>query len=347
MSTAQPAVETTQLPVGVWTTDRIHSSLDFSVKHMVVGTFRSSLPDFEGTLTLGEDGAAVLEGVGRVASVVTPDPNLTGHLQSPDFFNAERYPEVSFHSTEIVRRGDEIRIAGELTLKGHAGRVELTGIFFGPVVGLGDAERIGMDLTGTFDRTEYGLAWNAPLPQGGFAVGDEVTIDAHLELVRGGDLPRGDQRQPPAGLPQHGAPARGGGGAARGGRASPLVATPEYNHSPPGQLKNAIDWASRPAGASVLRFLPAAVIGASTGAFGAVWSQAEMRSASGGPRPSAESYGAAGPAGPGTTGSPRLMRAPPPGAAAAVTVPPWVSAAWRTIARPSPEPGVRRAEVAR
>jgi polyisoprenoid-binding protein YceI len=120
-----------------------------------------------------------------VASVVTPEPNLTAHLQSPDFFDAERFPEVTFRSTEITRRGEEVTIVGDLTLKGVTGRITLAGSVFGPVVGLGDAERIGMDLTGTFDRTEYGLNWNAPLPQGGFAVGDVVTIGAHLEFVRG------------------------------------------------------------------------------------------------------------------------------------------------------------------
>jgi polyisoprenoid-binding protein YceI len=184
MSTAHTSAETTALPAGVWTRDPIHSSLEFSVKHMVVATFRSSLPEFESTLRVDERGA-VLEGVGRVASVVTPDPTLTAHLQSPDFFDAELHPEVSFRSTQIERRGDEIRVVGELTLKGHTGTIELRGSFFGPVVGLGDAERIGLDLTGTFDRTEYGLDWNAPLPKGGFAVGDEVTIGAHLEYVRG------------------------------------------------------------------------------------------------------------------------------------------------------------------
>ena len=62
-----------------------------------------------------------------MASVVTPDPNLTGHLQSPDFFDAELHPEVRFRSTEIVRRGDEIRVVGELTLKGHTGRSSCAG----------------------------------------------------------------------------------------------------------------------------------------------------------------------------------------------------------------------------
>jgi polyisoprenoid-binding protein YceI len=184
MSTTQTVPPGTALPTGAWASDPIHSSLEFSVKHMVVATFRSLLPDFEATLTAGDDGAAVLEGVGRVASVVTNDPNLTGHLQSPDFFDAERYPEVRFRSARIERRGDALTVIGELALKGRTGPIELSGTVHGPIVGLGDAERIGAELTGRFDRTAYGLDWNAPLPKGGFAVGDEVTISAHLEFVR-------------------------------------------------------------------------------------------------------------------------------------------------------------------
>lgn len=182
MSTS-PATTAAALPTGVWNSDPIHSSLEFSVKHMVVATFRSALPDFEATLTVGGDGTAHLEGAGRVASVVTPDPNLTGHLQSPDFFDAERHPEVRFRSTRIARSGDAVRVRGELTLKGRTGPLELEGTVYGPVEGLSGAETIGMELSGTFDRTEYGLDWNAPLPKGGFAVGDEVTITAHLEFL--------------------------------------------------------------------------------------------------------------------------------------------------------------------
>jgi len=181
MSVAQ---QSTVVPAGTWTTDPVHSSLEFSVKHMVVATFRSRMPDFDATLTATEDGAAVLEGVGRVASVVTPDPNLTGHLQSPDFFDAERYPEVTFRSTEVTREGEALAVRGDLTLKGVTGTIELRGTIVGPVVAVGDTERIGLELEGTFDRTEYGLNWNAPLPSGGFAVGNDVRVSAQLELVR-------------------------------------------------------------------------------------------------------------------------------------------------------------------
>ena len=182
MSVAQQT--TNAVPVGTWATDPVHSSLEFSVKHMVVATFRSTMPDFTATLTSAEDGSAVLEGTGRVASVETQDPNLTGHLQSPDFFDAERHPEVRFRSTEIVRDGEAVTVRGELDLKGRTGTIELSGTLAGPVVGLGDAERLGLDLEGAFDRTEYGLDWNAELPGGGLVVGNTVRVAAHLELVR-------------------------------------------------------------------------------------------------------------------------------------------------------------------
>ena len=98
MSTTQ---QVTAVPTGTWVTDPVHSSLGFAVKHMVVATFRGSMTDFEATLTAGEDGRARLVGVGRVASVVLQDENLSAHVQSPDFFDAERYPEVRYESSDI------------------------------------------------------------------------------------------------------------------------------------------------------------------------------------------------------------------------------------------------------
>lgn len=173
---------TTAVPVGTWTSDPVHSSFGFSVKHMVVATFRGSLTDFDATLTGAEDGSARLEAAGRVNSVVTADENLTGHIQSPDFFDAERFPEVRYVSTSIERDGDELLVDGELTLKGTTRPLQLRGTIVGPVVGLSGTEAIGVELAGVIDRTEYGLNWNAPLPTGGFAVGNDVTLTAHLEL---------------------------------------------------------------------------------------------------------------------------------------------------------------------
>jgi len=185
MSVVERSVE--RVPAGTWRSDSIHSSLEFAVKHNVVSTFRGRMTDFAATLTAAEDGTSRLEGVGRVESVVTLEENLTAHLQSPDFFDAQRYPETTFRSTSIERRGEDgIVIAGELTLKGVTRPVELHGTINGPVVDLGDAERLGLELEGTIDRTDFGLSWNLPLPKGGLAVGNDVRLVAQLELVRAG-----------------------------------------------------------------------------------------------------------------------------------------------------------------
>jgi polyisoprenoid-binding protein YceI len=182
MSTTKQAA--VAVPVGTWRSDPVHSSFEFSVKHMIVATFRGSLTDFDATLAGGEDGGARLSATGRVASVATQDENLTGHLQSPDFFDAQRFPEVAYESSVITRDGDRLTVDGRLTLKGTTLPLRLTGSLEGPVVGLGDAEVIAVALEGSIDRTEYGLSWNAPLPGGGFAVGDRVRLTAHLEMRR-------------------------------------------------------------------------------------------------------------------------------------------------------------------
>ncbi len=179
MSTTQ---QITAVPVGTWVSDATHSSFDFSVKHMVVATFRGSLPDFEATLTSREDGTLHLLGVGRPASITTQDENLTGHLASPDFFDVQRFPELRYESDEIVRDGDKLTARGQLTVKGVTRDVELHGTIVGPVVGLGDAEVVGVELEGVIDRTDFGLNWNAPLPGGGFAVGNDVRLRTQLEL---------------------------------------------------------------------------------------------------------------------------------------------------------------------
>ena len=172
----------TTIPTGTWNTDPVHSSLGFAVKHMVVATFRGSLPDFEATITAAGDGTARLVGVGRVASVVLQDENLTGHVQSPDFFDAARYPEVSYESSDLSFENGELVVRGQITLKGVTKPLELRGELVGPAEDIAGTPKIGVTLEGRIDRTEFGLNWNAPLPSGGFAVGNVVTLTAELEL---------------------------------------------------------------------------------------------------------------------------------------------------------------------
>jgi polyisoprenoid-binding protein YceI len=173
----------TALPTGTWTSDATHSTIDFTVKHMLVGKFRASVPTFSATLVVDGDGAR-LEGTASVASIVSADDNLTGHLQSPDFFDAERYPEIRFTATSIEVSGDEVNARGELTVKGITLPIELKGEFSGPATDPYGGERLGLDLSTTFDRTKFGLNFNAPMPNGGFILSNDVRVTAQLELTR-------------------------------------------------------------------------------------------------------------------------------------------------------------------
>jgi polyisoprenoid-binding protein YceI len=132
---------------------------------------------------VGEN-SAELVGTVDAGSIVVKDENLQGHLGSPDFFDLERYPEITFRSTSIRRDGDEVVVDGELTIKGNTRSVEARGTIEGPAVTLGDVTKLGLTLETIVDRSEFGLNWNAPLPKGGFAVANDVKLTVELELVQ-------------------------------------------------------------------------------------------------------------------------------------------------------------------
>jgi polyisoprenoid-binding protein YceI len=173
-----------QIPAGTWTLDKIHSSAGFAVKHMVVATFRGRFEDFDATLEAAEDGSVHLVGTVDANSIVVKDENLAGHLKSPDFFDTETYPTISFDSRSVRQEGDEIVVEGELTIKGKTNPVESRGTIVGPHEDIAGNTKVGITLETVVDRTKYGLEWNAPLPKGGFALADDVTLTVELELAR-------------------------------------------------------------------------------------------------------------------------------------------------------------------
>jgi polyisoprenoid-binding protein YceI len=166
------------LPTGSWSADTIHSTVGFAVAYLA-GTFQGTFSEFDARLS---DGA--LHGTARVGSVEVKDPNLAIHLQAPDFFDAERHPELAFEASDISRSGDDLTIAGELTLKGHTEPVEIRGHVNDPAPDPYGGERFGLQLETTVDRTAFGLNWNNPLPSGDRALADEVTILVDLQLVK-------------------------------------------------------------------------------------------------------------------------------------------------------------------
>jgi polyisoprenoid-binding protein YceI len=171
------------LPTGTWNLDPVHSQIGFAVDY-VVGTFRGSFSPIEAKLEVGEDGRATLSGSAPVAGVKVQDENLTTHLQAPDFFDIERAPQITFNSTEIRRSGDEIVVAGDLNIKGVAHAVEARGTVTDPADDPYGGVRFGLRLETTIDRTQFGISWNNPLPNGEPSLANDVTLTAELYLVK-------------------------------------------------------------------------------------------------------------------------------------------------------------------
>jgi polyisoprenoid-binding protein YceI len=174
----------TAIPAGTYTSDPVHSSTGFAVKHMLA-TFRGSFAAFDATLTADEDGRTRLVGSVPVDTVVVKDENLAAHLQSPEFFDAEQHPRITFESTDIAIDDGAVTVTGDLTLKGHTERVTATGTIVGPVEDPFGNTKVGLQLETVVDRTKFGLNWNAPLPKGGFMLANDVTLSVDLELVQG------------------------------------------------------------------------------------------------------------------------------------------------------------------
>jgi polyisoprenoid-binding protein YceI len=174
---------TTPIPAGTtWAVDPVHSTVGFAVKHMVVSTFRGQFDDYAATLTAGDDGTLRLEGRVAAGSIAVKDENLAAHLKAPDFFDTERYPDITFSSTLVRADNGSLIVDGELTIKGNSRPIEARGVITEPHETFGGVEKVGLELEAIVDRTEYGLDWNAPLPKGGFALANEVKLQINLEL---------------------------------------------------------------------------------------------------------------------------------------------------------------------
>jgi polyisoprenoid-binding protein YceI len=124
-------------------------------------------------------------GRAKGAAKSVKDENLSAHLQSPDFFDAERHPELRFSAQDIRLDGDgKVSVDGELTIKGVTKRVAVPGTVTAPIADPYGNDRIGLSLTTKIDRTGFGVDWNNPLPSGEPALANDVTIFAELQFVK-------------------------------------------------------------------------------------------------------------------------------------------------------------------
>jgi polyisoprenoid-binding protein YceI len=168
-----------------YTIDTTHSSVGFRVRHLVTKV-SGQFNEFDGTIVADFQNldASSVEFVIKTASIDTGNEERDGHLRSPDFFDAETYPEITFTSTKITKKDDATYVVtGNLTIRGVTRNVVLDVDYLGEVQALGGT-RAGYEISTTIDRREFGVSWNRVLDQGGVVLGDDVEVMIDLEVVR-------------------------------------------------------------------------------------------------------------------------------------------------------------------
>jgi polyisoprenoid-binding protein YceI len=178
MSTTASAI-----PTGTYKTDGVHSTVGFAVKHMIVSTFRGRFDEYDATLTVAEDGTLALTGTVPVASLEVKDENLAAHLRSPEFFDADNHPTIEFRSAAVRVDGESLTVDGYLTVKGHTEPVTATGTISEPAEAFAGTT-LAITLEAIIDRTNFGLNWNVPLPKGGVALANDITLTMDLEFTK-------------------------------------------------------------------------------------------------------------------------------------------------------------------
>jgi polyisoprenoid-binding protein YceI len=176
----------TVVPTGTWSIDPAHSKVGFAVKHMGIATVRGEFQEFEGTLEIGEHlTSAKAHGTVKVASVDTNESQRDDHLRSPDFFDAQQYPELRFESTRVEALDDEeFRITGNLTIHGVTNEIVLHADVQGTDIDPWGNERVGLEITGQLSRGDYDMKFNQALGSGNMLVADKVKLALDISAVK-------------------------------------------------------------------------------------------------------------------------------------------------------------------
>ncbi|MEQ1886813.1 MAG: YceI family protein [Bryobacteraceae bacterium] len=181
-------LSTPHTAVSTWNLDPVHSVAEFKVKHMMISNVKGQFTGITGALNLNEGDItrSTVEATIDAASVNTRNVDRDTHLKSPDFFDVEKFPTLSFHAARIERKGDdELAVTGDLTIHGVTRPV--TFAVEGPTPPSKDPwgnTRIGLSAVTKINRKDYGLVWNATLEAGGILVGDEITITLDVQFVK-------------------------------------------------------------------------------------------------------------------------------------------------------------------
>ena len=164
-----------------WTLDKAHTKIGFNVTHMVVAEVEGTFNEFEGTIVSKSDDfvGSEISFTAKAASVETQNERRNNHLKSADFFDAEKYPEITFKGT-LVKDAGKYKLRGDFTMHGTTKKVDFDVTYSG-TIDTGRGQKAGFKVTGTVNRLEYGLAWDNKIPSGELVVADEVEIICKIE----------------------------------------------------------------------------------------------------------------------------------------------------------------------
>jgi polyisoprenoid-binding protein YceI len=182
-STSDTTTTPSLAPVGTWNVDPAHSSVEFQVKHMGIATVKGRFSEFRGTLEITPEGGRA-SGTAQVQSVDTNESQRDDHLRSPDFFDAAQYPEITFESTEIRPVDDEtFEIEGQLTIHGVTKTVKFEAVVQGTDVDPWGNTRVGLEVVGQINRSDFEMKFNQALGSGNLLVADRVKILLDISAV--------------------------------------------------------------------------------------------------------------------------------------------------------------------
>ena len=175
-----------------WALDKAHSQIGFAVRHMMISTVRGRFKDFEAKLDIDDSDLthSYLEGTVKTASIETEDVNRDAHLRSPDFFEADKYPTMTFKSTRIEKVGDDhYHVVGDLTIKDVTRQITFDTREEGRGKDPWGKQHIGFSAQASINRRDYGLNWNVVLETGGWLVHEQVRIEISLEVAEVQETP--------------------------------------------------------------------------------------------------------------------------------------------------------------
>ncbi|MCS6818199.1 MAG: YceI family protein [Blastocatellia bacterium] len=166
--------------------DPVHSSIEFSVRHMMVTNVRGRFREFSGTIVYDEKDItkSSVRVTIKTASIDTGNADRDNHLRSPDFFDAAKYPEITFVSTRIEKRGDDYVCIGTLTMRGVSREVAIPFRILGVVRDPRGNTRLGVEAGLTINRLDYGVSWSRALEGGGLVVGNDVKIELNVQAIK-------------------------------------------------------------------------------------------------------------------------------------------------------------------